>query len=130
MNSGIKVGLNQNCSLIVSKEHTAINHKSGTLEVFATPAMVALMENAAMNVVSPYLAVEQTTVGTNINVSHIKATPIGARVNANALLTQVDGRMLVFEVKAHDEDGEIGSGTHIRYIVDKERFMGKVLESR
>ena len=130
MNSSIKVGLNQNCSLIVSKEHTAINLKSGTLEVFATPAMVALMENAAMNVVSPYLAVEQTTVGTNINVSHIKATPIGARVNANALLTQVDGRKLVFEVKAYDEDGEIGSGTHIRYIVDKERFMGKVLEGR
>jgi len=127
MSKEIKPGLNYTSSLVVGMENTAVQMKSGTHAVFATPSLVALMENAAMNAVAPYLSKGETTVGAKINIKHVKATPIGSRVESQATLTEVDSRKLVFEVKAWDEEGAIGSGTHTRYIVDAIGFMDKLL---
>lgn len=127
MENVIKPGLNHISSLIVGMESTAIHLKSGTHAVLATPAMVALMENAAMNAVMSYLPKGQTTVGVKISVKHVKASPVGMKVECKATLTEVEGRKLVFEVKAWDEEGEIGSGTHTRFMVDTIGFMDKTL---
>lgn len=112
---------------IVTKENTASKYGSGLVDVFATPAMVALMEKAALNAVLPYLPEGLNTVGTEVCVRHTKATPIGWEVSSKATLTKVDGKKLVFEVIAWDKDGEIGRGTHTRYIIDSKRFMEKFL---
>jgi predicted thioesterase len=130
MYKDVKPGLSFTASLVVGMENTAIHYKSGTLVVFATPAMIALMENAAMNAVLPHLPKGFTTVGVKVDVRHTKATPIGMKVESKAILTQVDDKKLVFEVNAYDEDGEIGSGTHTRYIVDTMNFMNKALETK
>ena len=111
---------------VVSLSNCAVTMGSGDLEVFATPAMVALMENAAMKAVAPALLQGATTVGAEINTTHIKPSAIGAKVQATATLTAVEGRKLTFEVEACDEVGAIGKGTHVRFIVDKERFMAKL----
>lgn len=130
MNTDIKIGLSFTSSLVVGMENSAIHYKSGALAVFATPAMIALMENAAMNAVLPHLPQGQTTVGVRVDIKHVKATPIGMKVESKAVLTQIEGKKLVFEVKAFDEEGEIGSGTHTRYIVDTMGFMDKALETK
>lgn len=130
MNTDMKTGLNFTSTLVVGMENSAIYYKSGALAVFATPAMIALMENAAMNAVLPHLPQGQTTVGVKVDIKHIKATPIGMKVESKAVLTQIEGNKLVFEVKAYDEEGEIGSGIHTRYIVDTMGFMDKVLEAK
>ena len=96
------------------------------MEVFATPAMVALMENAAMNAVAPHLEAGQTTVGTQITTSHIKASALGATISATATLTAVDGRSLTFAITAREGDKIIGEGSHTRFIVDRERFLSKL----
>lgn len=130
MSSEIKLGLNYISTLVVGMENTAVQMKSGMHAVFATPSLVALMENAAMNSVAPYLPKGQTTVGVKIDIKHVKATPVGTRIESKATLTEVDGRKLIFEVKAWDEEGEIGSGTHARYMVDTIGFMDKLLISK
>lgn len=99
---------------------------SGDLPVLATPAMMALMENAAMTAVAPELPEGSTTVGGHIESSHLKPTPVGAEVKAEATLTKVDGRKLYFTVKAMQGDTVIGEGTHLRFIVDREKFMSKL----
>ena len=99
---------------------------SGDLEVFATPAMVALMENAAMTAVSGALPEGATTVGAEMNVTHIKPSGLGAEIVATAVLTEAEGRKLTFNVGARDAEGMIGEGIHIRYMVDRQRFMEKV----
>ena len=99
---------------------------SGSLEVFATPAMAALMENAAMEAVAPELPAGATTVGTRLEISHLRATPTGENVTAEARLTEVDGRRLLFKVEARDSQGIIGQGLHERFIVDCAKFMGKL----
>ena len=96
------------------------------MDVFATPAMVALMENAAMLAVKNHLPEGSATVGTQINTSHLKASPLGATITASAELTAVDGRRLTFAVKAWDEKGIIGEGSHTRFVVDRERFLSKL----
>ncbi|MCM1530251.1 MAG: thioesterase family protein [Alistipes sp.] len=98
---------------------------SGSLKVFATPAMVALMEAAACNCLSQYMENDETTVGTELNIKHTSATPEGMNIAAEAVLTKVNGREFVFEVKAFDEAGEIGSGTHKRFLVYGEKFTAK-----
>lgn len=98
---------------------------SGSLDVYATPAMVALMENAACNAIAEYLEDGETTVGTEMNVKHISATPAGMKVTAEAEVTEVNGREIVFTVKAYDEAGVIGEGTHKRFLVTADRFMTK-----
>lgn len=109
----------------VCQENTAVFLKSGRLEVFATPAMVALMEEAS---VSAFLDEGVETVGTKISVSHLSATPVGIWVTAFATLEEVDGRRLVFSVEAFDEKGKIGYGTHERMLVDSLKFMQKTLK--
>lgn len=98
---------------------------SGNLEVFATPMMVALMENAAMNCVAPFLPEATTTVGGHISTSHIAASPIGAAITATATLTHIENKKLTFSVVAKDGEKIIGEGTHVRFIVEIERFLNK-----
>lgn len=122
----METGLTFTSTVVVSKENIAATMGSGDLEVFATPAMVALMENAAMRAVAGELPEGSTTVGALMNTTHIKPSALGDTVEATAVLKEVEGRKLTFEVKAKDSKGVIGEGTHVRYIVDKERFMAKL----
>lgn len=122
----LKEGMSHTSEVVVSDANSARHWGSGALDVFATPSMVALMENAAMNAVAPALAEGSDTVGTAVNVNHIRATGLGDTVRATAILKIVDGRRLVFEVTAEDSKGEIGNGTHARFIVDREKFLGRL----
>lgn len=99
---------------------------SGTLDVFATPAMVALMEQAAMKAVVPYLAEGETTVGSQMNCSHLAPSPVGAIIEATAEVVEVEGRKITFAVEAYCGEQLIGNGIHVRYVVDAERFMSKM----
>ena len=110
----------------VAAGNTAAAMGSGDLAVFATPAMVALMENAAMTAVAGELPEGATTVGAEMNVTHIKPSGLGAEITATAVLAEVEGRKLTFNVGARDAEGLIGEGIHVRYIVDREKFMAKV----
>lgn len=109
----------------VTDDNTAKAMGSGALEVFATPAMTALMEKAACACLDGRLDEGMTTVGTLLNIQHLAATPKGMNVTCEAVLTEIDGRRLVFFVTARDEVGEIGKGTHERFIVNAEKFIGK-----
>lgn len=122
----IEKGLKSESRTVVSSENVAATMGSGDMPVFATPAMVALMENAAMNAVAAELEAGAATVGIEMSVSHVKATPVGAEVTASAVLTEIDGRKLTFEVRAWDDKGTIGEGRHVRFIVDRERFLAKL----
>ena len=122
----MEIGLKHESQTVVTSANTALTLGSGDMEVFATPAMVALMENAAMLAVKDYLPEGSATVGTQMNTSHIKASTLGATITASATLTAVEGRRLEFEVKAWDEKGVIGEGSHARFIVDRERFLSKL----
>ena len=122
----MEIGLTFTSTTVVDNTNTAVALGSGDMEVFATPAMVALMENAAMNAVAPHLEAGQPTVGTEISTTHIKASALGATITATATLTAIEGRKLTFAVTAHDGDNIIGEGTHTRFIVDRERFLAKV----
>lgn len=119
-------GLTGTASTVVTDDLTAAALGSGLVPVYATPALIALLEAAAVNALSGALAEGQTTVGTLLNVRHLAATPVGMAVRASATLTEVDGRRLVFSVEAWDAQEAIGSGTHERYIVDRARFIERV----
>ena len=110
----------------VTDTNTALAVGSGSLPVYATPAMLALMEKAACEAINPSLNEGETTVGTLLNVKHLAATPVGMQVSATATLTERDGRRLVFAVSASDESGLIGEGIHERFIVYAERFTEKI----
>ena len=122
----IQEGLTHTSQLTVTKAVTATSMGSGDLPVLATPAMMALMENAAMLAVAPHLPEGSTTVGGHISASHIKPTPVGETVTATATVTKVDGKKIEFEVKAHWGDVLLGEGTHLRFIVDREKFMSRL----
>ena len=122
----MEIGLTYTSTLVVSKNHVAAVMGSGDLHVFATPAMVALMENAAMMAVAKHLPKGSTTVGAMMNTSHVKPSPVDESIKATAVLTEVEGRKLTFEIKAEDSKGIIGEAVHVRYIVDRERFMSKL----
>ena len=122
----LKEGLTHTSRVKVVLENCAVTLGSGDMEVFATPAMVALMENAAMNAVAEALPEGSTTVGSEMNTTHIKPSGIGTEVSATAVLTSVEGRKLTFKVSAADQVGTIGEGVHVRYVVDREKFMSKV----
>ncbi len=119
-------GLTHTSQTTVSQQNTAISLGSGDIPVLATPAMLALMENAAMLAVAPQLPEGSTTVGGQIASSHLKPSPIGATVTATATLEKVDGRKLYFKVAAHQGDTVIGEGTHLRFVVDRECFLSKL----
>lgn len=113
-------------TMVVEERHLACQVGSGDLRVLATPVMLALMENAAMLCVADQLDAESTTVGGHIAASHLKPTGIGHTVTATAELTAAEGRKLTFKVSASDEEGLIGEGEHLRFVVGRERFMSKV----
>lgn len=118
-------GITGSSETMVDESNTALSMGSGELEVFATPAMVALMEEAASQSVKPYLDENSTTVGTLVEIEHISATPVGVKVTCESELCHIDGRKLVFNVTASDNSGLIGRGKHERFIVEKDRFMKK-----
>ena len=121
----ITIGKAATVSTTVSENNTAHAVGSGSLKVFATPMMIALMERAACEALSDVLEDGQTSVGTHISVSHTAASPLGAAITATARITGVDGRKVDYAVIASDGVGEIGSGTHTRVIVDEAKFMAK-----
>ena len=122
----LKTGITGEFSLLVEHKHTAASFGSGFLEVFATPMMIAAMEQACLESVQPYLEEGQTTVGTRVEITHDAPTPVGHTVNVKTEVTDIDRRKLTFRVEAFDGDIMIGSGTHERFIIDKEKFLAKV----
>lgn len=121
----IEIGLKGRSETTVTEQNTANAIGSGLVPVFATPYMIALMENAAANSLLPYLADDEGSVGTQLNVAHTSATPVGMKVWAETVVTSVDGKRITFDVAAFDEVGEIGCGTHERFIIKPERFLTK-----
>ncbi len=122
----IQTGIKGRREQTVTPEMSAARIGSGLVEVFATPMMVALIEQTCLESVLPQLEEGQGTVGTLVNVSHVSATPVGMRVWCESELVEVDRRRLVFKVKAYDECGLIGEGTHERFIIDNAKFMEKI----
>lgn len=121
----ITVGLKGEASTTVEREDTAFEVGSGSLLVYATPCMVALMEGAACEAVADALPEDKTTVGIELNISHLSATPVGLDVRAEAEITAVDGNIISFQVTAYDEAGKIGEGTHKRAVISTQRFLDK-----
>jgi predicted thioesterase len=126
MFEAVTVGATGTKSLVVATEHTAAQWGSGSLYVFSTPYMVALMEGAAVNAVDPLLPEGYQTVGTHLDVRHVAATPMGQKVMARAELVEVDGRRFIFRVEATDGAGIIGEGAHERFIIEVGRFLARV----
>lgn len=122
----LKVGLSAEVSEFVTEQLTAASVKSGLVSAYATPAMTALMENASVAAVQKALPKGQTSVGVEISVKHIAATPVGVRVRARAEVVQVEGRRIMFKVEAWDPKEKIGEGTHTRVVVDAARFKEKL----
>lgn len=121
----LTVGIKGKEETIVSEVNSAKTLGSGTLDVFATPAMTALMEKTAWKSVAPYLEDGCGTVGTLLNITHDAPTPFGMKVWCESELTEIDGRRLVFHVTAYDEKGKIGEGRHERFIIQNEKFQTK-----
>lgn len=121
----ISVGMKGSVSTLVEREDTALEVGSGSLLVYATPCMVALMEGAACEAISAALPDDKTSVGVELAISHIAATPVGMDVRAEAEVTAVEGNILTFQVVAYDEAGKIGEGTHKRAIINTQKFLDK-----
>lgn len=124
----IETGLRGSAREEVSEKNTAIAYGSGSINVFATPAMIGLMENAALSSVDPLLPEGHSTVGIKVDVEHVAATPVGGFVEARSELLEIDGRRLIFKVEAFDGKDLVGRGRHERFIVTTERFLSKVKE--
>ena len=121
----LETGIKGTKEITGTNELTAKTFKSGTLDVYATPAMIALMEDVAFESVASELEEGCGTVGTLIDVKHVAATPVGMKVTCETELTKIDGRALTFSVKAFDECGLIGEGVHERFIINDEKFQAK-----
>lgn len=122
----LQVGLKHTSTLVVTDDVTAVKIGSGDMAVLATPAMMALMENAAMQAVADALPEGSTTVGGHIASSHLKPSKVGDTVTATAEVVKVDGKKIEFKVSAYQGDVLIGEGSHLRFVVDRERFMSKL----
>lgn len=122
----IETGQKHTSELTVNEDVTATKIGSGDMPVLATPAMLALMENAAMLAVADSLAYGETTVGGHIESSHLKPSKIGDKITATAEVTKVEGKKIEFKVSAHCNDVLLGEGTHLRFIVDRNRFIEKL----
>ena len=122
----LSTGLKGHLEQTVTEEVTADRIGSGLVKVFATPMMIALVEQTCNESVTPFLEPGQGTVGTHVDVSHCAATPVGMKVWCDSELIEVDRRRLVFSVKAFDECGLIGEGRHERFIIDSEKFQAKI----
>ncbi len=123
----MEIGIAGKQEIVVTKELTAEVIGSGLLPVYATPSMIALMENTASKSVEEFLEEGQGTVGTSVNIKHLSATAVGKAVTCESKLIEVDRKRLVFEVKAFDEAGLIGEGIHERFIIDNKKFMERTL---
>ncbi len=123
--TNLKSGLTGQAVATVTDENTALKFGSGTVTVFATPAMVGLMEKAAINSVDSILPPGFATVGTHLDITHLAATPLSMIVTAKAELIEADGKKLVFKVEAFDEVEKIGEGLHTRYIIQLEKFLDR-----
>ena len=126
MDIQIPIGVRGKEEIVVDYENTAARYGSGLVEVYATPAMVALMEKTCLNSVLTYLPEGYGTVGVKVDITHSKATPVGMKVTCESKLLEVDRRRLVFELVARDEKGEIGKGRNERFIIDTKKFMEKL----
>ena len=126
----METGIKNRMEITVTEERTAEAMGSGTLQVFATPAMIALIEETCWRSVADQLDAGQGTVGTQLNVAHVSATPVGLKVYCESQLVSVEGRKLTFEVNVYDEKGLVGKGTHERFIIDDEKFMQKALSKK
>jgi fluoroacetyl-CoA thioesterase len=127
MMDAIPVGAKGSFTLLVAPQHLANQFKDAMLPpVLATPVMIMIMENAALDAVRPFLDPSESAVGTAVNVRHLAATPVGHRVRAEAEITKVEGRRIEFTVTASDETEQIGSGTHERMVVDRKRLAQRL----
>lgn len=122
----LTTGLTYIQEITVEPKDTAAVYGSGKLKVFATPALIALMENTALKCIESRLENHQDTVGIEISAKHLKATAVGEKVSCQATLTEIDGRKLHFELEARDETGIIGTAVHDRFIIDPVKFMSKL----
>ncbi|WP_433227847.1 thioesterase family protein [Actinomadura formosensis] len=122
----LKAGLRAETSLVVGEEDTAVHAGSGDVPVLGTPRLVALAEAATVEAVAGRLAGGRTSVGTRVEMRHLAASPVGARVTVEAVLEEVDGKRLVFGVRAVDERGAVGDGRIERVVVDRERFLARL----
>lgn len=123
----LTIGIKGTKTETVTNENTADHLGSGDLQVYGTPAMIALMESTALESVEPYLESGTTTVGVHLDVEHLAPSPLGMKIYCESTLIEIDRRMLTFQVSAFDEKGEIGRGTHKRFIVQKDAFLQKAL---
>lgn len=124
----ITIGMKGQASTNVERSDTALEVGSGSLLVYATPCMVALMEGAACDALKGSLPETKTTVGIELNIKHLSATPVGLEVRAEAEVTAVEGNTITFAVSAYDEAGKIGEGTHKRVIITTQRFLEKAYD--
>ena len=118
-------GLRHIEQLVVEHKDTAAVYGSGALEVFATPAMIALMEKSCLESVANKIGDGNTTVGIAVNIKHLKASPVGSTIRCEAELVEVDRRRLVFSVKCFEGEALVGEGIHERFVVDSQKFMSK-----
>ncbi|MDR5658584.1 thioesterase family protein [Serpentinicella sp. ANB-PHB4] len=121
----LKMGMKARVEITVGAEDTAVAFGSGGVKVLATPRMVGIMENAALQAVEDYLPEGYTTVGTDVDIKHFTATPMGMNAYAEAELVKIEGKKLLFKVIAYDEKDKIGEGLHGRFIINLEKFMEK-----
>lgn len=121
----INIGMKAETATLAEREDTALEVGSGSLLVYATPCMAALMEAAACEAIASGLSEGETTVGIELNIQHLSATPVGLEVRAEAEVTEVNGKIITFTLRAFDEAGEIGKGTHKRAVVNSQRFLEK-----
>jgi fluoroacetyl-CoA thioesterase len=120
------IGATASESVVVTRELTVAHFSAHMPEVYGTPMMIYLMEVAAARAIAPFLEPGWVSVGTEVNVKHLAATPVGMTVTATAVVTAVDGRIVRFDVRAHDGVQLIGEGTHARAMVEVKRFVGRV----
>jgi predicted thioesterase len=118
-------GIHNSVTLVVEHKDTAAVYGSGALEVFATPAMIALMEKTCLESVADKIGEGNTTVGIAVNIKHLKASPVGSTIRCDAEITEVDRRRLVFKVKCFEGETLVGEGIHERFVVDSQKFMSK-----
>ena len=119
----LQLGIKGKQTIVVTPAQTAAYYGSGALEVFATPAMVALLEETAWRSVQPYLEEGQATVGTRVDIRHLAATPLGGKVTCESELVEIDRRRLVFKVEVFDEKTKVGQGIHERFVIQSEKFL-------
>jgi fluoroacetyl-CoA thioesterase len=124
--SRVTIGLKGSAEMVVGEEHTAPRVGSGRIHVLATPVMINLMEAAALAAVEHLLPEGHQSLGTHLDVGHYAATPVGMRLRGTAEVTKIDGRNIEFRVEAHDDRERVGDGTHVRVVVNVERFDQRV----